>query len=155
MAPRVCDCLICSAAPVRRCSHRSPFPHTVLVELSAIRHWEWASVWRSHDWIWAASTRPVKAALTPRGLLGLLYVAMKVARPPQPATSNRGVAQVLLPEPAATGVRGPLISSPEPAMQATKEQLRKWMQERAKEKKPLPSPEEIRRQLGPVPPTKR
>jgi len=39
-------------------------------------------------------------------------------------------------------------------MQATKEQLRKWMQERQKTPAPLPTPEEIRRQLGPVPTTK-
>lgn len=30
----------------------------------------------------------------------------------------------------------------------TKEQVRKWMQERQQEKKPPPTPEEIRRQLG-------
>lgn len=33
----------------------------------------------------------------------------------------------------------------------TKEQVRKWMQERQQQKQPLPSIEEIRRQLGPVP----
>lgn len=33
-------------------------------------------------------------------------------------------------------------------MQASKEQLRKWMQERQKTPAPLPSQEEIRRQLG-------
>lgn len=37
----------------------------------------------------------------------------------------------------------------------TKEAVRKWMQERQKQHTPPPSPEEIRRQLGPVPPTKR
>lgn len=30
----------------------------------------------------------------------------------------------------------------------TKEQVRYWQQDRNKERKPLPSPEEIRRQLG-------
>jgi hypothetical protein len=37
----------------------------------------------------------------------------------------------------------------------TKEQVRKFMQERQKQKTPPPTPEEIRRMLGPVPTTKR
>ncbi len=37
----------------------------------------------------------------------------------------------------------------------TKEQVRKWMQERRQQNTPPPTPEEIRRQLGPVPTTKR
>jgi hypothetical protein len=37
----------------------------------------------------------------------------------------------------------------------TKQQVREWMQQRQKQYTPPPSPEEIRRQLGPVPPTKR
>lgn len=37
----------------------------------------------------------------------------------------------------------------------TKEQVRKWIQERQKQRTPPPTPDEIRRQLGPVPPTKR
>jgi hypothetical protein len=33
-------------------------------------------------------------------------------------------------------------------MQPTKEQVRHWMQERAKEHKPLPDPKQMRRELG-------
>ncbi len=36
-----------------------------------------------------------------------------------------------------------------------KQKVREWMKKRQKEKKPLPTPDEIRRQLGPVPTTKR
>lgn len=36
----------------------------------------------------------------------------------------------------------------------TKEAVRKWMQERQKQRTPPPTPDEIRRQLGPVPTTK-